>query len=91
METILTIIGYICCILLVILVLSTLFCFLSYCFKNKDTFTIWDYKYDIDTTLSETKAEYKIMFRTPECKAYENYNIHIAKQGDEEVIVIDLI
>ena len=30
------------------------------------------------------------MFGTPDCKAYDKFNIHIAKKGDKEVIMIDL-
>lgn len=75
--------------------LSTLFGFLKklimeYCLNNE--YTIQDYKDDINTVLYDTKQSgYKLIFREPDCKSYENYNIHIAKQGDEEVIVIDLI
>ena len=31
------------------------------------------------------------MFRDTECKTYDSYFIHVATQGDEEIIVIDLI
>jgi hypothetical protein len=94
MEVVFTVIGYLCCIFLVGLMISALFTlcknFIVSCFKNEG-YTIRNYKKDIDISLYETKkAGYKIMFRNPECKAYEMYNIHIATQGDEEIIVIDL-
>ena len=95
MEAVFTVIGYLCCIFLVGLMISTFFSLcrniiFEYLFKD-DEYTIRDYKEDIDTVLYETKKSgHKIMFRVPECKSYEMYNIHIATQGDEEIIVIDL-
>lgn len=45
----------------------------------------------IDNTLRKARFyEYEMMFRTPDCKAYDKFNIHIATKGDKEVIVIDL-
>ena len=36
--------------------------------------------------------DYEMMFRTPDCKAYKKFNLHIAKTRDsnKEVIMIDL-
>ena len=36
--------------------------------------------------------DYDMMFRTPDCKAYKKFNLHIAKTRDsnKEVIMIDL-
>ena len=92
MVAVFTVIGYICCILLVGLIITTSFKFLKCCFQNDVVIPdIRDHKNNIDTSLYEAKKEgYKIMFRDPECKSYEMYNIHIATQGDEEIIVIDL-
>ena len=95
MEGVFTVLGYLCCIFLVGLMISTLFGlfrnFVENCLKN-DEYTIRDYRDDIDTVLYETKKSgYKIMFRDTECKAYDSYAIHVATQGDEEIIVIDLI
>ena len=94
MEAVFTVLGYLCCIFLVGLMISTLFClcrnFVKNCL-NSDKYTIQDYREDIDTVIYEAKKSgYKIMFRGPECKSYEMYNIHIATRGDEEIIVIDL-
>lgn len=38
------------------------------------------------------KSPYPIMFRTPDCKSFKNWNIHIAKinETNEEILVIDL-
>ena len=95
MGEVFTVIGYMCCIFLVGLMISTFFSLcrnfiFGYLFKDNE-YTIRDYKEDIDTVLYETKKSgYKIMFRGPECKSYEIYNIHIATRGDEEIIMIDL-
>lgn len=95
MEAVFTVLGYLCCIFLVGLMISTFFSLcrnfiFGYLLKDNE-YTIRDYREDIDTILYETKKSgYKIIFRDPECKAYEMYNIHIATQGDEEIIVIDL-
>ena len=94
MEGVFTVLGYLCCIFLVGLMTSTLFdiCrnFVKHCLKS-DEYTIRDYRDDIDTVLYETKKSgHKIMFRDEECKTYDSYAIHVATQGDEEIIVIDL-
>ena len=35
---------------------------------------------------------YEIIFRTPECKAYKNCHLHVAKtENGKEVIMVDLI
>lgn len=53
--------------------------------------SIYDVTEYIDNALSKTRFyEYDMMFRTPDCKAYDNFNIHIATKGDKEVIIIDL-
>lgn len=53
--------------------------------------SIKDVKENIDDALHETLFyKYNIMFRTPDCKAYNKFNIHIANTDDKEVIMIDL-
>lgn len=53
--------------------------------------SIYEVTENIDNALSEAKFyEYEMMFRTPDCKAYGKFNIHIATKGDKEVIIIDL-
>ena len=95
MEAVFTVLGYLCCIFITGWMVSTLAnlsrnLINEYCFKD-DEYTIQEYKEEIDTILSETKKSgYKIMFRDIHCQAYENCAIHIAKQGDEDIIVIDL-
>lgn len=95
MEGLFTVLGYLCCIFLVGLMISTLFglCrnFVEHCLKS-NKYTIRDCRDDIDAVLYETKnSGYKIMFRDTECKTYDSYAIHVATRGDEEIIVIDLI
>ena len=55
--------------------------------------TINDIKENIIDNLDEAdELGYEIMFRTPECVAYKDCNLHIAKTEDgKEVIMIDLI
>lgn len=55
--------------------------------------TIDDVKENIIDCLDEAdELGYEIMFRTPECVAYKDCNLHIAKTEDgKEVIMIDLI
>jgi hypothetical protein len=55
--------------------------------------TIEDVKENIIDCLDETDGlGYEIMFRTPECAAYKDCKLHIAKTEDgKEVIMIDLI
>ena len=53
--------------------------------------SIKDVKEHIDDALQETIFyKYDIMFRTPDCKAYNKFNVHIANKDDKEVIMIDL-
>ena len=53
--------------------------------------SIKDVKEHIDDALQETIFyKYDIMFRTPDCKAYNKFNVHIANKDDKEVIIIDL-
>ena len=53
--------------------------------------SIKDVKENIDDALRETLFyKYDIMFRTPDCKAYNKFNVHIANKDDKEVIMIDL-
>lgn len=55
--------------------------------------TIKDIKENIIDCLDNAdRLGYEIMFRTPECVAYKNCNLHIAKtENGKEVIIIDLI
>ena len=53
--------------------------------------SIKDVKEHIDDALHETMFyKYDIMFRTPDCKAYNKFNVHVANKDDKEVIMIDL-
>ena len=53
--------------------------------------SIKNVKEHIDDALHETLFyKYDIMFRTPDCKAYNKFNVHIANKDDKEVIMIDL-
>lgn len=57
-------------------------------FNNSSIYEVMEY---IDNALNNAKFyKYEMMFRTPDCKAYDKFNIHIAKKGDKEVIMIDL-
>ena len=68
---------------------------LKYIFSNlyiiKDS--IDEVKEDIIDCLDIADAlEYEIIFRTPECVAYKNCKLHVAKtENGKEVIMIDLI
>ena len=55
--------------------------------------TIEDVKENIINCLDEADAfGYEIIFRTPECVAYKNCKLHVAKtENGKEVIMIDLI
>ena len=53
--------------------------------------SIYEVTENIDNALHEARFyKYEMMFRTPDCKAYDKFNIHIAMKGDKEVILIDL-
>lgn len=43
-------------------------------------------------SIDEANKNYKVYFRTPECKIYEGCNIHIATEegSGEKVIMVDL-
>ena len=43
-------------------------------------------------SIDKANKNYKVYFRTPECKIYEGCNIHIAteKESGEKVIMVDL-
>lgn len=58
-----------------------------------DRQSINDIKNNIIDNLDEAdELGYEIMFRTPECVAYKDCNLHIAKtENGKEVIMIDLI
>ena len=57
-------------------------------FSDASIYEVTEY---IDNALHKTRFyEYEMMFRTPDCKAYDKFNIHIATKGDKEVIIIDL-
>lgn len=47
---------------------------------------------ELKKSIDKANKNYKVYFRTPECKVYEGCNIHIAtKEGSEEkVIIVDL-
>lgn len=55
--------------------------------------TINDIKENIINNLDEAdELGYEIIFRTPECKAYKNCHLHVAKtENGKEVIMVDLI
>lgn len=55
--------------------------------------TINDIKENIIDNLDEADAfGYEIIFRTPECVAYKNCKLHVAKtENGKEVIMVDLI
>lgn len=58
-------------------------------FSNSSIYEVMEY---IDNALRESRFyEYEMMFRTPDCKSYDKFKIHVVKKGDKEVIVIDLI
>ena len=54
--------------------------------------TIEDVKENIIDNLNEAdELGYEIIFRTPECVAYKNCHLHVAKtENGKEVIMIDL-
>ena len=47
---------------------------------------------ELKESIDKANKNYKVYFRTPECKVYEGCNVHIAtKEGsDEKVIIVDL-
>ena len=66
--------------------------------KDKDSYKD-DYSEDVieihkklKESIDKANKNYKVCFRTPECKVYEGCNVHIAtKEGsDEKVIIVDL-
>lgn len=59
-------------------------------FNDASIYEVTEY---IDNALREARFyDYDMMFRTPDCKAYKKFNLHIAKTKDsnKEVIMIDL-
>lgn len=58
-------------------------------FNDASIYEVTEY---IDSALREARFyEYEMMFRTPDCKAYKKFNLHVAKtKSDKEVIMIDL-
>jgi len=59
-------------------------------FSDASIYEVTEY---IDNALREARFyDYEMMFRTPDCKAYKKFNLHIAKtrDSDKEVIMIDL-
>ena len=66
---------------------------------NKDGRYSDDYSEDVieihkelKESINKANKNYKVYFRTPECKVYEGCNVHIAtREGSEEkVIIVDL-
>lgn len=66
---------------------------------NKDGRYSDDYSEDVieihkklKESIDKANKNYKVYFRTPECKIYEGCNIHIAtvEGSGEEVIMVDL-
>lgn len=60
-------------------------------YKNKSN-SIEDIKRHICKSLDNAdKFNHKIIFRTPECRAYKNYHLHISKtENNKEIIIVDL-
>ena len=60
-------------------------------YKNKSN-PIEDIKRYICKSLDNVdKFNHKIIFRTPECRAYKNYYLHIAKtENNKKIIIVDL-
>lgn len=67
--------------------------------KDKDNSYKDDYSEDVieihkelKESINKANKNYKVYFRTPECKVYEGCNVHIAtREGSEEkVIIVDL-
>lgn len=58
-------------------------------FNDASIYEVTEY---IDNALREARFyDYEMMFRTPDCKAYKKFNLHVAKtKADKEVIMIDL-
>lgn len=59
-------------------------------FSDASIYEVTEY---IDNALREARFyEYEMMFRTPDCRAYKKFNLHVAKTKDsnKEVIMIDL-
>ena len=68
-------------------------------YLNKDGRYSDDYSEDVieihkklKESIDKANKNYKVYFRTPECKVYEGCNVHIAtREGSEEkVIIVDL-
>lgn len=58
-------------------------------FINPSIYEVMEY---IDNVLRKARLhEYDMIFRTPDCKSYDKFKIHVVRKGDKEVIVIDLI
>ena len=57
-------------------------------FSDSSIYEVIEY---IDNALNNAKFyKYEMMFRTPDCKAYDKFNKKKKKKGDKEVIMIDL-
>lgn len=59
-------------------------------FNDASIYEVTEY---IDNALREARFyDYEMMFRTPDCKAYKKFHLHVAKTKDsnKEVIMIDL-
>jgi hypothetical protein len=91
MDILLEIWGILSLSLFVIFVWEILKDIFSNLYIRKES--IYEVKEDIIDCLDIADAlEYEIIFRTPECKAYKNCNLHVAKTKEgKEVIMIDLL
>ena len=56
---------------------------------SEDVFKIHE---ELKESINKANKNYKVYFRTPECKVYEECNVHIATEegSGEKVIMVDL-
>ena len=83
------------CVYILIQITNTIILYLN---KDKDSYKD-DYGEDVikihkelKESIDKANKNYKVYFRTPECKVYEGCNVHIATEegSGEKVIMVDL-
>ena len=63
------------------------------CYSDDYSEDVIEIHKELKESIDKASKNYKVYFRTPECKVYEECNVHIAtREGSEEkVIIVDLI
>ena len=64
----------------------------KYSYKDDYSEDVIEIHRELKESINKANKNYKVYFRTPECKVYEGCNVHIAtREGSgEKVIIVDL-